>query len=42
MNDRSRTGFEDRLRAALSDRAASVSAPAEVSGMASVALWIRL
>jgi len=41
MNDRSRTGFEDRLRAALSDRAASVSAPAEVSGMASVAAGAR-
>ena len=41
MNDRSRPGFEERLRAALVDRAASVSAPAEMSGAAGVAARAR-
>ena len=41
MNDKARPGFEDRLRDALARRAASVSAPADVSGMVSVAAGAR-
>jgi len=41
MNDKARPGFEDRLRDALARRAASVSAPADVSGMAQVAAGAR-
>ncbi len=41
MNDDHGAGFEDRLRAALVARARSVSAPADVSAVTSVAQGAR-